>query len=545
MPETAYLEESACFPIHRCSFTIQIVSSSIFRMYLLFLILAVAMVSCNREEISGSTTPPAAMELTATDSPSQTTSSTPMPTPEPSLTPSVTPSLTQLSEQDFDQAVESFIEVEDQVLTETGEVDILEVTAPAPGWIVIYSNEEGRPDKVLGFTSVNEGQSGSVAVTIEPNNATPVMHAILHSDYGITGDFEYPGPDRPFDDGNQLVQATFSVEIEAEMPELIVSDQVMVEEGIVVIDEVIASEAGYLALYSDSDGEPGRMLAYAPVKKGSTSRLALEVNWRDATPVLHALLYSDVDENNVFSPGTEDLPVVVTGEPVAASFRVQYPPDVFVLDQPVTNGTIAVERAVSYGPGWLVVYTDDDGLMGTIIGWAPLQDGINEMIDVDVVESAVTAQLHLLLHQDLDEVGQFEFPRTDPPVRFNERFPQPLPFQTDSGNYLITEDQELGSEGSVIVPLVVVDVDAWVVARMDDEGEIGEVIGNVSVPAGVNRDVLLPIDPELLTSTLHLFLHLDAGVIGEFEFPDGLDIPLQRNRAAINAPMTVISIEDR
>jgi hypothetical protein len=370
------------------------------------------------------------------------------------------------------------------------------------------------------------------------------MHAILHSDYGVTGDFEYPGPDRPVNAGDHLVQATFSVEIEVDMPELIVSDQVMVEEGIIVIDEVIASEAGYLALYNDSNGEPGRMLAYAPVKNGSTSNLAIDVNWRAATPVLHALLYSDADERNVFNPGSEDLPVVVAGEPVAASFHVEYPPDIFVLDQPVTNGTMAVERAVSYGPGWLVVYTDDEGLMGTIIGWAPLEDGINEMIDIDVVESAITPQLHLLLHQDLEEVGQFEFPRTDPPVRFNERFPQPLPFQTDSGNYLITEDQELGSEETLTVPLVVVDVNAWVVARMDNEGEIGEIIGNVSVPAGVNRDVLLPVDPELLTSTLHLVLHLDAGVIGEFEFPDGLDIPLQRNRAAINAPMTVFSIED-
>jgi hypothetical protein len=496
--------------------------------------LAAAVAGCGREEGGESTTTPAALQMTVAAEPTSSATSSPLPTS--SLTPAPKPIP--------EQPVQPFIEVGDQDLTDAGEVDIAKVVAETAGWIVIYSDDSGKPGDELGFASVAEGESKSISVKIEPNNATPVLHAILHSDFGVTGDFEYPGPDRPISVEDQLVQATFTVEIKAEMPELIVSDQVMVEEGIVVIDRVAASEAGYIALYSDSDGEPDRLVAYTPVKTGAADDITLEVNWRDATPLLHVILYSDAGEKNVFSPGTEDLPVIAAGEPVAASFRVQYPPDVFVLDQPATNGNIVVDRAVSYGPGWLVVYTDDEGSMGTIIGWALLDDGVNEMIDIDVIESAVTPQLHLLLHQDFEEVGQFEFPRTDPPVRFNERFPQPLTFQTDSGNYLITEDQVLGSQGTVTVPLAIVDVDAWLVARTDSDGEIGEIIGKTQVPAGVNRGVLVTVESELLSSTLHIFLHLDAGIIGEFEFPDGLDIPLQRNRSAISAPMTVISIED-
>ena len=58
-------------------------------------------------------------------------------------------------------------------------------------------------------------------------------------------------------------------------------------------------------------------------------------------------------------------------------------------------------------------------------------------------------------------------------------------------------------------------------------------------PAGISRDVVVEVDPELASGTIHVVLHLDAATSQEFDYPDGLDIPLQRNRSIINAPFTV------
>ena len=75
------------------------------------------------------------------------------------------------------------------------------------------------------------------------------------------------------------------------------------------------------------------------------------------------------------------------------------------------------------------------------------------MVDIrfEVVESAVTPLLHVMLHQDLETVGEFGFPRTDPPVVYRERVPNPVTFRTDSGNYLVARDQPLSA--SAISPL--------------------------------------------------------------------------------------------
>lgn len=504
-------------------------------MYLVGLTLTVAVVGCSRQEDAEPTAPSAAPATAAEPVPSPTIS----PLPAPSSTPAFASTPDLVSEQP------PSINADDQELTDEGKVEIVEITTSGPSWIVIYNDQGGQPDSEIGYARVVGEPSESVSVMIDTINATPTMHAVLHSDFGVTGEYEYPGPDQPVEYEGQVVRTTFSVDIVAKMPELIVSDQMMVEEGTVVIDEVTADEDGYLALYDDDRGEPGVMLAYVPVTAGSVSNLRLEFNWRDAASMLHVVLHADAGEKDVFNPEIEDLPVSVAGEQVASSFHVHYPPDIFVLEQPVTNGIIEVERAVSYGPGWLVVYGDDDGSMGSIIGWAQLEDGINEMIDVEVTQSAVTSDLHLLLHQDLEEVGQFEFPRTDPPVRFNDRFPQPVTFETDSGNYLVTEDQQLGSGGVITVSLAVVDVDAWVVVRIEVDGEVGEIVGSTMISAGVNRDVKVILDPEQLTPKLHITLHLDAGAAGQFEFPEGLDIPLQRNRAAITVPMTLIPSDGR
>jgi hypothetical protein len=280
-------------------------------------------------------------------------------------------------------------------------------------------------------------------------------------------------------------------------------------------------------------------VAYEPISAGTNENIVLTINWREVSTVLHAVLYEDAGDVGNFEIPVVDKPVQLEGVPVAAAFEARYPPDVFVLNQPVVNGEIVVEKAVSYGPGWLVVYFDDEGGLGNIIGFAPLENGINEQIVVSVVESAVTSDLHLMLHEDTEALGEFEFPRVDPMVLYQGKVPSPTTFRTDSGNYLITRDQSISSDNEVNIPIIVVDVDAWIVIYNDLDGGTGDIIGKTWLPAGLHRDASVSIDSEMATATLYAALHLDAGEPKEFEYPEQADVRLRRNLSDIISPFTL------
>jgi hypothetical protein len=436
------------------------------------------------------------------------------------------------------------ISVADQQLRDDGRLLIDRVEANQPGWLVIYSDADGQPGDILGFAEVAQGVSEEVAVEVDPLRSTPHLYALLHVDEGESGVFESPGPDSPVQVDSAAVTADFMVEIIVYLPAVTVADQTLSDEETIVVDSVVSAQKGWIALHLDADGQPGAMLAYLPLEEGETTGLTLGFNWRAATPNLHAVLYEDNGQEDVFEDPEIDLPVQIDGQPVATSFQVILPPDIFVLDQPVVDGQIVVERVISYGPGWIVLYHDDEGSLGNIIGWAALEDGINERIRFPVVESALTPLLHLMVHQDLEEVGEFEFPRTDPPVLYKERVPNPVTFRSDSGSYLITRDQPLSASNTITLPLVVVNRDAFAVIRVDEDGQPGEIWGVTWVPGGVNRDVQVELAAGLRSDILHAELYMDANSDRRFDYPDGLDIAMQSNRAFVRAWFNLLPLEE-
>jgi hypothetical protein len=230
----------------------------------------------------------------------------------------------------------------------------------------------------------------------------------------------------------------------------------------------------------------------------------------------------------------------MNSEPIVVAFEVSLPPDVFVLNQPVVDNKIVVERAISQGPGWLVVYRDEEGQTGNIVGFALLEDGVNERIEVEILTSDVSAVLHIIIHEDDGALGEFDFPAGDGPMRFQGQIPpNPFSFRTDTGNYLILQDQPLSAANVITLSLVVVDVAAWVTVHTNSAAAPGQIIGLLWLPAGLHRDVVVEIDPELTTITMYVVLHLDMGQPLVFDFPDGVDIPLQRNRSFIQVPFTL------
>ena len=439
------------------------------------------------------------------------------------------------------------ITIANQPLTDTGVLQIASVISPENGWLVLYAMPEGELGAVLGFTAVSTGLNQNLNVTIDPQLATPTLVALLHSDLGEPNDFEFPdGPDEPLLWESAQIATTVALDFQLSEPVVTAEAQAVGEDGVVQIASVQLPQDGWLAIHTEENGRLGTMLGAISLTSGRHENVAITIPWREGTPTLYAALYADNGEPLHFEYQAEDEPLLAEGQPVEVGFAATYPPDIFVLDQPLVEGRFEVERVISNGPSWLVAYFDDGGDPGLIIGSAPLADGLNERVMVEVLASAATPIIHLRLHEDTEPGDGFDFPRVDQPILYEDRLPSTITFSLTPGNYLIVDDQQLRGTGTasavLTVELVVVDVPTWVAIEASEDGQRGEVLGFTAVSPGVNHDIAISIDPTLATETLYVTLYLNAGEPDEFD-PDGADVPLQRNRSPISVPFFLLSEE--
>src|SRR5215212_5230559 len=80
--------------------------------------------------------------------------------------------------------------------------------------------------------------------------------------------------------------------------------------------------------------------------------------------------------------------------------------------------------------------------------------------------------------------------------------------------------------GSITVANVTAGQDGWIVAHLDEGGKPGKVIGNTAVKKGDNPNVAIKLSEDVPAGgKLWPMLHIDAGVIGTYEFP-GADSPV-------------------
>ena len=102
----------------------------------------------------------------------------------------------------------------------------------------------------------------------------------------------------------------------------------------------------------------------------------------------------------------------------------------------------------------------------------------------------------------------------------------------------------LGLESSVD-PLTVQQVTSpgpgWVVVHADDYGSPGIILGYVSVKEGVSFDVVVESQSAQYAEPIYAMLHVDRGIIGEFEYPQGPDSPIYAESSSmIGGPVMVM-----
>jgi plastocyanin len=135
--------------------------------------------------------PPAATPASApavADTPVPT--DTPAPMPAEDMTPGVTVS---------DQPIENDM------------VTIAKVVSSGPGWLVVHADKDGAPGPVLGYTAVADGENSDVKVKLAAEGRTEKLFAMLHTDAGVQGTYEFPGPDVPVTVSGSVAVVPFQV----------------------------------------------------------------------------------------------------------------------------------------------------------------------------------------------------------------------------------------------------------------------------------------------------------------------------------------------
>jgi plastocyanin len=159
------------------------------------------------------TTPPT---VEPTEPPAAEPSAAPKaePTAEPQTRTTPTPAPTSTTASGAD--VTPLVTVAHQQVLE-GQVTIAEVVSAGPGWLVIHAQTDGKPGPILGYSPVTAGTNSNVAVHLDLSSVTTTLYAMLHTDAGVVGTWEFPGgADTPVTVNDQVVSSAFQLQVSSD-----------------------------------------------------------------------------------------------------------------------------------------------------------------------------------------------------------------------------------------------------------------------------------------------------------------------------------------
>jgi len=308
-----------------------------------------------------------------------------------------------------------------------------------------------------------------------------------------------------------------------------VEDQA-IQDGSVVVGDVKASVAGWIAIHNSADGTP--VIGQTYVHAGDNPNVSVDIDMDAATATMTAMLHIDAGKPGVYEFPGPDGPVMGSdSKPINPPFKVI---GVDVDDQLLDGKTVSIGKIIAQQDGWIAIHTSADGL--PVIGQAPIKAGINEDVTVDIDASKATDRMTAMIHIDAGKVGTYEFPGPDAPATLGKAITNEPFWTTD---HVRIWNQKIGDDNMVTLPYILAKQDGWLVIHSTAEGFPG--IGHVAIKKGLNEGVKVKIDdPKTITPTVLAMLHIDAGTIGTYEFP-GADAPVMGADGKPVAPMMLIS----
>ncbi len=308
---------------------------------------------------------------------------------------------------------------------------------------------------------------------------------------------------------------------EAPVPSITPADQAIGADGSVVVPQIVADQSGWVVIHRDDGGSVGAVIGHAAVAAGTSNDVAVTVDTAQVTERLYAMLHVDAGQAGAYEFPGADVPVTVDDGVVVNPFTVtniaELTGDTFSADVVTANTTVNLNLRTGPGLNFEIIETLPQG---TQVGFTGFMDADGNWVQVD----PVGAPVGWVSAQFLSSV----------PAELNV-----LPGEVgDLTPTISVEDQLIGDDNSVTVARAVAAQPGWVVIHRDDGGAPGAVIGHAAVDAGVSNNVVVPVDVDQATSTLHAMLHVDDGEAGVYEFP-GADVPVTVNGDVVVRPFEI------
>lgn len=186
------------------------------------------------------------------------------------------------------------------------------------GWIAIYE-KDGSSQHLVGYAKADKGEWKDFQVFFV-NRQVPrgaVLQVVLHRDTGALGKFDYPEFDPLIKNMGEVVVQQFVMAL----PEILVQSGQIVSDAIEV-DEVISSDAGWLAVY---DAESKDVLGYTSVPMGRSTGVSVRFNAMQPPLGEHelvAVLHQNAGEPEVFEYPAPDIVSEYGNEIVHKTFSV-------------------------------------------------------------------------------------------------------------------------------------------------------------------------------------------------------------------------------
>jgi plastocyanin len=316
----------------------------------LLAVLALVIAACGAATEAPAVVPTEAPAAAPTEAPA------PVPTDVP---PAAAPLPTEVPGAEAD--ILPSVTVTNQAIVDS-QVIISQVVSDGPGWLVVHAQADGKPGPILGYSPVSDGENVNVMVQIDVASATETQYAMLHTDAGEIGTWEFPnGPDAPVQVDGQVVTPAFAVTgglaappAPSVIPSVTVADQALAGST-VTIAQVVSDGPGWLVVHARADGKPGPVVGYSAVNEGTNRDVAVQIDLSAATTTLYAMLHTDAGTLGAWEfPNGPDVPVQVNGQVVTPAFNLQ------VLSG---EGEVEIED-FQFRPKTLVVR------VGTTVKWA-------------------------------------------------------------------------------------------------------------------------------------------------------------------------------
>jgi hypothetical protein len=347
------------------------------------------------------------------------------------------------------QDAEASVTVTEQVVV-NGAITIASASVPENGWVVIHAvTPDGQVGPTVGIAPLTAGANENVQVNLDTLGATPNAVAMLHTDTGTAGVYEFdmmPDTDPMVMQGDQPVQAQFTLSGVTVFPQYL-------NDNTAVIGSVISAQDGWVVVSSDNNGAPGDVLGSTPIHAGTTPGTTVPLNPEGVAGTLWVTLHLDDGTAGTFEFDGQnglDAAVSVNGMAVSGTFATSDAPVVITTlgaELPAdpaplleaqaqnamadaTTGTLQVDRAVAPVAGWVEIHADTDGHPGKALGMVNVAQGENTAVQITLDAQMIPAAPPLemppavwaMLHVDDNQAGVYEFmmvPGADVPVVYN------------------------------------------------------------------------------------------------------------------------------